>query len=347
MRSISAGAQTWRIKKGCQGEGKGIREMDRMRYKRSAFGKWAVITILIWILGSYSLSPSAPPADFSEGFAAIKVGTKWGFMNRKGEYPIQPQFDEVGFFSEGLATVKVGAKWGFVDGKGKWVIPASYDGAGYFSEGLAAAKIGERWGFINKKGETVIKPQFQDEPAPFFFGEAMVMIGGRKEYIDGGGRRIKNPVKEKEKEALDDYSERSSLYSLPGVYVLVESLNLDMEKDGLTKDQLRKEVESQLRNAGVRVSTREEKFKTAGNPQLYVNINLLKSSSPFAYAYSVEISLEQEVSLVRKPNMRTAATTWSQGSVGIVGIANLGAIRETVRGRVGHFIHDYFAANSK
>lgn len=150
MRSISAGAQTWRIKKGCQGEGKGIREMDRMRYKRSAFGKWAVITILIWILGSYSLSSSAPPADFSEGLAAIKVGTKWGFMNRKGEYPIQPQFDEVGLFSEGLAAVKVGAKWGFVDGKGKWVIPASFDGAGYFSEGLAAAKIGERWGFINK-----------------------------------------------------------------------------------------------------------------------------------------------------------------------------------------------------
>jgi len=73
-------------------------------------------------------------------------------MNRKGEYPIQPQFDEVGFFSEGLPAVKVGAKWGFVDGKGKWVIPASFDGAGYFSEGLAAAKIGERWGFINKSG---------------------------------------------------------------------------------------------------------------------------------------------------------------------------------------------------
>ena len=321
--------------------------MNRMTSRRSAFFKWAVITIWIWILGSYPLPSSAPAADFSEGYAAIKVGNKWGFMNQKGEYPIQPQFDEVGLFSEGLVAVKVGIKWGFVDGKGKWVIPPSFDGVGYFSEGLAAAKIGERWGFINKKGETAIKPQFQDEPAPFFFGEAMVTIGGRKEYIDGDGRRIKNPVKEKEKEASDDSSERSSLYGLPGVYVLVESLNLDVEKDGLTKNQLRKEVESQLRNAGIKVLTREEKFKTAGNPQLYVNINLLRSSSPFAYAYSVEISLEQEVSLVRKPNMRTAATTWSQGSVGIVGIANLRAIRETVRGRVDHFIHDYFAANSR
>jgi len=320
--------------------------MNGMRSKKSVFSKWAVITTLIWILASYDLCPSAPPAEFSEGFAPVKVGNKWGFMNRKGEYPIPPQFDEVGFFSEGLVAVKVGTKWGFVDGKGKWVIPPGFDGVGYFSEGLAPAKIGERWGFIDKKGETVIKPQFQDEPTPFFFGEAMIKVGGRNEYIDGGGRRIKNPVKEKEKEPLDDYGERSSLYGLPGVYVLVESLNLDMEKDGLTKDQLRKEVESQLRNAGIRVLTREEKLKTPGNPQLYVNVNLLKSSSPFAYAYSVEINLEQEVALVRKPKMRTVATTWSQGSVGIVGIANLKAIQETVRGRVDHFIHDYFAANS-
>ena len=347
MGSISAHAQTRPIKKDRLGEDKGIREMNRMASRRSAFFKWAVIAISIWILGSYPPPSSAPAAEFSEGYAPIKDGNKWGFMNQKGEYPIQPQFDEVGLFSEGLAAVKVGIKWGFVDGEGKWVIPPSFDGLGYFSEGLAAAKIGERWGFINKKGEKVIKPQFQDEPAPFFFGEAMVTIGGRKEYIDGGGRRIKNPVKEKEKEASDDYSERSSLYGLPGVYVLVESPNLDAEKDGLTKDQLRKEVESQLRNAGIKILTREEKFKTTGNPQLYVNINLLKSSSPFAYAYSVEIRLEQEVSLVRKPNMRTAATTWSRGSVGFVGIANLRAIRETVRGRVEHFIHDYFAANSK
>jgi WG containing repeat len=346
MASISSWPQTKRGK-GLPGRGQGIREMNKMRSNRSLFSKCAVIATAIWILASYDLAPSAPPADFSEGFAAIKVGDKWGFMNRKGEYPIPPQFDEVGFFSEGLAAVKVGTKWGFIDGKGKWVIPAGFDGVAYFSEGLAPAKIGERWGFINKKGETVIKPQFQDEPTPFFFGEAMVTIGGRKEYIDGGGRRIKNPAKEKEKEASDDSGERSSLYGLPGVYVLVESLNLDMEKDGLTKDQLRKEVETQLRNAGIRVLTREEKFKTAGNPQLYVNVNLLKSSSPFAYAYSVEISLEQEVALVRKPNMRTVATTWSQGSVGIVGIANLRAIRETVKGRVDHFIHDYFAANSK
>ena len=334
-------------KKDRLGEDKGIREMNRITIRRSVFFKSAVITIWIWILGSCPVPSSAPAADFSEGYAAIKVGNKWGFMNQKGEYPIQAQFDEVGLFSEGLAAVKVGMKWGFVDGKGKWVIPPNFDGVGYFSEGLAAAKIGERWGFINKKGGTIIKPQFQDEPAPFFFGEAMVTIGGRKEYIDGGGRRIKNPVKEKEKKVSDDPSERSPLYGLPGVHVLVESLNLDVEKDGLTKDQLREEVESQLRNAGIKVLTREEKFKTAGNPQLYVNINLLKSSSPFAYAYSVEISLEQEVSLVRKPTMRTAATTWSQGSVGIVGIANLRAIRETVRGRVDHFIHDYFAANSR
>jgi hypothetical protein len=175
----------------------------------------------------------------------------------------------------------------------------------------------------------------------------MVMIGGRKEYIDTTGRAVTNPIKAKEKEALHDYSGRSTLRGLPGVYVLVESFNLDIEKHRLTKDQLRKDVEAQLRNAGIIVLTREEKSKTPGCPQLYVNINLLKSSSHYAYAYSVEVSLEQEVSLVRKPYVRTIATTWSQGNVGIVGIANLRALRESVRGKVDSFIQDYFAANRK
>jgi hypothetical protein len=324
--------------------------MKNMSTSKPLSVKFAVIPIFIFtcILASYGNPPhSASPAIFSEGFAAIKVGKKWGFMNQKGEYPIQPQFDEVDIFSEGLAAVKVGAKWGFIDPKGNFVIRPQYDGTGNFSDGLAAAKIGGRWGFINKKGEVVIKPQFEDEPTPFFFGEAMVMIGGRKEYIDPAGRAVRNPIKAKEKEALDEYSERSTLHGLSGVYVLVENFNLDLEKHRLTKDQLRKDVEAQLRNAGIIVLTREEKSRTPGCPQLYVNINLLKSSSHYAYAYSVEVSLEQEVSLVRKPYVRTIATTWSQGNVGIVGVANLRAVRESVRGRVDNFIQDYFAANRK
>jgi len=128
MGSICARAQTRPIKKGRLGGNKVIREMNGMTSRRSAFSKWAVITISIWILGSYPFPSSSPAADFSEGYAAIKVGNKWGFTNQKGEYPIQPQFDEVGLFSEGLAAVRVGIKWGFVDGKGKWVIPPSFDG---------------------------------------------------------------------------------------------------------------------------------------------------------------------------------------------------------------------------
>ena len=107
--------------------------MNGLRNNKSVFSSWVGITMLIRILGSYDASLSAPPGDFSEGFAAVKVGNKWGFMNRNGEYSIPPKFDEVGFFSEGLAAVKVGIKWGFVDGKGKWVIPPDFDGAGYFS----------------------------------------------------------------------------------------------------------------------------------------------------------------------------------------------------------------------
>ena len=44
-------------------------------------------------------------------------------MALNADMAIQPQFDEATDFSEGLAAVKIGGKWGFVDKSGKFVIP--------------------------------------------------------------------------------------------------------------------------------------------------------------------------------------------------------------------------------
>jgi hypothetical protein len=61
-------------------------------------------------------------------------------------------------FSEGLASVRVGKKWGFIDRTGQMVIPPLYDHAGPFSEGLAYVKVGKKWGYIDKTGEYVWAP---------------------------------------------------------------------------------------------------------------------------------------------------------------------------------------------
>ncbi len=53
---------------------------------------------------------------------------------------IPPQFDQADSFSEGLARVKIGNKWGYIDKKGKLVIQPQFDEAASFSEGLALVK---------------------------------------------------------------------------------------------------------------------------------------------------------------------------------------------------------------
>ena len=43
---------------------------------------------------------------------AVPVGKQWGFIDHTGKVVIPAKFDEVAYFSEGLAAVRVGSKWG-------------------------------------------------------------------------------------------------------------------------------------------------------------------------------------------------------------------------------------------
>ncbi len=95
-------------------------------------------------------------APFSNGYAAVRRGKKWGYINTKGEEVIPCSFDYAGIFSEGLAAVYQNGKAGYINTKGEEAISCSYDNIGTFSEGLAAVSKNSKWGWINKKGEIVI-----------------------------------------------------------------------------------------------------------------------------------------------------------------------------------------------
>jgi len=46
--------------------------------------------------------------------ACVKIGGKLGFIDKIGNFVIQPQFDGASDFSEGLAGVKIGGKWLYI-----------------------------------------------------------------------------------------------------------------------------------------------------------------------------------------------------------------------------------------
>ncbi len=107
--------------------------------------------------------------------------TKFGFIDKSGEFAIPPIYDGPGEFCEGRAVVRRGTRMGYVSRDGHEVIPCQYAGTENFREGLAAvtewdavmtapATSRERAyairqhkkpvGYINRAGERVIEPSF-------------------------------------------------------------------------------------------------------------------------------------------------------------------------------------------
>jgi len=137
---------------------------------------------------------------------------------------------------------------------------------------------------------------------------------------------------------------QETLCGLKGVMVFIEDIDSDVEKHGLTKNIIQREVESRLRHADIPVLTREEAYNTPGKPYLYLSLTTHNTGIDL-YSYSIRIEFNQDVSLVREPSIRTSATTWIANVVGIVGARNLPAITEDVDGLADKFIKDYLAAN--
>jgi hypothetical protein len=141
--------------------------------------------------------------DFSEGFAAVRVGDKWGYIDATGRMVVKPQFEDAKPFSDGLARVRVGDRYGFIDSSGAIIIRPQFEDVDDFSEGLAVIfdERDESCYYINKRGNQAIPERFS-MASHFFKGLAHVRLratkrvkGGRDAestfaYIDPAGKRI-------------------------------------------------------------------------------------------------------------------------------------------------------------
>lgn len=68
------------------------------------------------------------------------------------------QYEHAYAFHENLAVVKIGGKWGYIDKSGTIVIPGQFDMAKKFTNGLAAVIIENKIGYIDEKGHGIWQP---------------------------------------------------------------------------------------------------------------------------------------------------------------------------------------------
>ena len=140
--------------------------------------------------------------------------------------------------------------------------------------------------------------------------------------------------------------QRDSLQGLRGVEVVIESLRLDAQADGLSQEAIRTAVELILRSKGIRVLTQSESLSTPAAPYLYVKVSTYNHSSDL-YAYAVTVDVMQKVSLAQRPQHMMSATTWERGAVGTTGHSNIRMVIDSVESKVKEFASDFLAANPR
>jgi hypothetical protein len=129
--------------------------------------------------------------------AAVFSNGKWGYLNKRGEIAIKPQFAEAGDFCDGTALVNVGGKysrmawpieggkWFWIDRSGARTNANGYEERRYYHEGLKAVKVGT-WGFIDEHGKSAFPAAF-DWVGDFSEGLAAVDSDGKWGFIDPHG----------------------------------------------------------------------------------------------------------------------------------------------------------------
>ena len=140
--------------------------------------------------------------------------------------------------------------------------------------------------------------------------------------------------------AADDTVSRSSLKGLKAVGLIVEKMSPEAEQEGVTREQVQKDVELRLKDSGLPVAKEAAGF-------LYVTLQTARSPDASGYSYSVGLEFTQPVLLVRDTQILVLGTTWSLFATGTVAQGKLSLARVDVVGLVDKFLNAYRSANPR
>ncbi len=139
-------------------------------------------------------------------------------------------------------------------------------------------------------------------------------------------------------------AERNTMKGLAGLGILVADLPAGMVQAGLTSEMVRADVELQLKKAGIRVYTDEERKKAIGRPTVLVIIEWAVWPNKGLFAASIDAELCQEV-MTLSNRQRVWNTTWATGAMYGGSLTDMEPVRAKVRDLIDQLAKDYRAVN--
>ena len=128
--------------------------------------------------------------NFINGLAKVKLGSRWGFINKK-DSPVIPiiydSIENLGYHD--MVKVCLNNQWGFVDWQNQIIIETMYDWISNFQCGLAVIKSSGKYGAIDFNNVLKI-PLIFDHINPFTENYAQAKYNGETVRIDIEGNIV-------------------------------------------------------------------------------------------------------------------------------------------------------------
>jgi len=102
---------------------------------------------------------------------------------------------------------------------------------------------------------------------------------------------------------------------IKGLLVVVEPLIPELEKDGLRREEILKELSAKIEKSGIKVLSEEEWRRTPGKPALNATIQAAKPEK-HNYQYTVAIEVTKSDTAGRGSGPEKITTIWSTSGMG-------------------------------
>jgi len=160
-------------------------------------------------------------SDFSDGYAAIKKGDKWGYIDKNDKIKIKPIYDWTSNYKDGIAVALIDNKYFFIDKNGNKIFNKGYSRARNYSEGKAFVYEEEqnKSYFININGEVELSI---GENRSNDFSESRCTMS----YKDTGGRFKWKIIDENYNIIADDLDTITSFNNGIAFYGVIKNQNI-------------------------------------------------------------------------------------------------------------------------